>query len=87
MWNMVAVAKPAAAATVALPKGKKKAAASATSSSASAVPPASVRAAAQAWAPLLERAAAGLCLSHELLWTDIVAMEELARALGARMAK
>ena len=74
--------------TAAPPKGKKKAATISSSSSSPTVPPpTSAREAAQSWAPLLERAARGLCLLHERLWTDIATMEQLARGLGARMAK
>ena len=76
--------------TAAPPKGKKKATIATASSSPSPTvppPPTSAREAAQSWAPLLERAARGLCLLHERLWTDIATMEQLARGLGARMAK
>ena len=46
---------------------------------------ASARAAAEKWTQLLERASAGLCISREELWNKISAMEELAKALRAKI--
>ena len=95
MWNMVSArvkqASPAAPAT-ATAKGKKKTAAAPSNSptataniqqgSASLT---SARTAAANWSQLLERASAGMCISHEDLWSKVSAMEELVKALRVKM--
>ena len=95
MWNMVSArvkqASPAATAT-ATAKGKKKTAAAPSNSptataniqqgSASLT---GARTAAANWSQLLERASAGMCISHEELWSKVSAMEELVKALRVKM--
>ena len=95
MWNMVSArvkqASPAATVT-ATAKGKKKTAAAPSNSptataniqqaSASLT---SARTAAANWSQLLERASAGMCISHEDLWSKVSAMEELVKALRVKM--
>ena len=95
MWNMVSVrvkqASPTATAQ-ANAKGKKKTAAAPSNSptataniqqgSASLT---SARTAAANWSQLLERASAGMCISHEELWSKVSAMEELVKALRVKM--
>ena len=95
MWNMVSArvkqASPAATVT-ATAKGKKKTAAAPSNSptataniqqaSASLT---SARTAAANWSQLLERASAGMCISHEELWSKVSAMEELVKALRVKM--
>ena len=95
MWNMVSArvkqASPAAPAT-ATAKGKKKTAAAPSNSptataniqqgSASMT---GARTAAANWSQLLERASAGMCISHEDLWSKVSAMEELVKALRVKM--
>ena len=44
-----------------------------------------MRSAAEKWSQLLEKASGGLCISHEELWNKISAMEELAKALRAKI--
>ena len=94
MWNMVSArvkqASPAAPAT-ATAKGKKKTAAApsnaptATAYSQASASLTSARTAAANWSQLLERASAGMCISHEDLWSKISAMEELVKALRVKM--
>ena len=95
MWNMVSArvkqASPTATVT-ATAKGKKKTAAAPSNSptatansqqgSASLT---SARTAAANWSQLLERASAGMCISHEDLWSKISAMEELVKALRVKV--
>ena len=94
MWNMVSArvkqASPTATAT-ATAKGKKKTAAvpsnspTATANSQLSASMTSARTAAANWSQLLERASAGMCISHEELWSKISAMEELVKALRVKM--
>ena len=96
MWNMASArvkqAPPTATATATTAKGKKKTSATPSNSpiatannqqaSASLT---GARTAAANWSQLLEGASAGLCISHEELWSKVSAMEELVKALRVKM--